>query len=836
MDIPNKYKYISHRPLVIALILALIIWLLYVFTPPVSANPGVNEQINFQGRLFTEEGATVPDGFYNIQFKIYSGGDGQDEDNPSGTLLWTEDHLNDNDEGVTIQNGFLSVALGSIETFDSSIDWNDDTLWLSINVANTDENCSDFENCNPDGEMLPMKRLTATPYSLNSAMLGGIPSSGFVQLGRGLQEVDSSTAAVHLNQIGSGDLLDLQANGESILTLSQAGDMEFGGDSDRSISVRPASSDEGSSLTVSAGDAAEGSDMDGGDLVLRGGSGDGTGDDGAVRVESILEVADLADADNDTIICHNSSYQIASCDASFADESYVTLQNAYENGNTIQTNGSNGDVVTTLADNTNFIIDHGSGSNGRFAVQNDGADVLGVTSSDVEVNGDFQATGNTVAQAAEDGANTFQLQNANGAALFSLSTTQEENVVANSGAEETGTFSSDWNAFDGNGTATIARNDSDQANIASGNASVQIETTTDENVGVRNNLASNPETETDYIVSFSARLGAGSAFSDLEIAYSPDGGTNTTNCDNNTYNTQEIVDTEWRRITCVLTTPSDSVSQPNLIIRQSSAPGSPRTFYVDNVSMIDQNAAAGQSVNSLRVGGATSQGPTLLTLDSYADAPFTGADTAFAGSMYFDTTQSSIQCYDGSAWTACGATPDSSVTLTPEYAGAILNGDESSGVGVMTADFCANDSDLSIGDLCESGESRSYYQWTSPQASMQSYSIFVSYELPPTFESFADSNTIRLTWRTDSANGDDGTVAYQVFRDASNSGVTSCDGTNSSTETNPSADTWHTTIYEGDEIQCGFSGNDRVIFKIDVSARNNANVYVEDLQFTYTHQ
>ena len=56
----------------------------------VSATSGINEHINFQGRLFNSQGATVPDGNYNIQFKIYQDGAGTSAGNPGGTLLWTE--------------------------------------------------------------------------------------------------------------------------------------------------------------------------------------------------------------------------------------------------------------------------------------------------------------------------------------------------------------------------------------------------------------------------------------------------------------------------------------------------------------------------------------------------------------------------------------------------------------------------------------------------------------------------------------------------------------------------------------------------------------------------
>src|SRR4051794_27652869 len=82
---------------------------------PATAAAGINQQINFQGRLLNSQGATVPDGFYNIQFKIYQDGDGQSVGNttgsPSGSLKWTENHLNTNSQGVTVKNGYFSTQL-----------------------------------------------------------------------------------------------------------------------------------------------------------------------------------------------------------------------------------------------------------------------------------------------------------------------------------------------------------------------------------------------------------------------------------------------------------------------------------------------------------------------------------------------------------------------------------------------------------------------------------------------------------------------------------------------------------------------------------------------------
>ena len=197
---------------------------LYVFkSMPASAAAGINQTINFQGRLLNAQGATVPDGNYNIQFKIYQDGTGQSAGNPGGTLEWTEEWLNNNSQGVLVLNGFLSVNLGSITAFGSSIDWNQDTLWLSMNIGSTNPTCTPFSNCSPDGEMVPMQRLTAAPYALNSGSLGGLTSSQFVQLAQGAQTDSSSNSSIFINKTGSNNIVQLQASIVDSLILGVCG-------------------------------------------------------------------------------------------------------------------------------------------------------------------------------------------------------------------------------------------------------------------------------------------------------------------------------------------------------------------------------------------------------------------------------------------------------------------------------------------------------------------------------------------------------------------------------------------------------------------------------------
>ena len=258
----------------------------YVNPSPANATAGINQQINFQGRLLNAAGATVPDGFYNIQFKIYQDGDGLTVGNttgsPAGTLKWTEEHLNNNSQGVTIKNGFMSVQLGSVTAFGSSIDWNQDTIWLSMNIGSTNATCTPFASCSPDGEMVPMKRMSATPYSLNSGLLNGLASSNFVQLAQGVQtDAAAGPSSIFINKTAAGNLLQLQSSGDDAFTVSNAGNLTFGAAANHTLGVATAAaSTAGKQLTVSAGGGGSGTGSVGGDLVLQGGAAGGTNANG----------------------------------------------------------------------------------------------------------------------------------------------------------------------------------------------------------------------------------------------------------------------------------------------------------------------------------------------------------------------------------------------------------------------------------------------------------------------------------------------------------------------------------------------------------------------------
>jgi hypothetical protein len=126
------------------------------------AYAATSDNLNFQARLETAAGAIAPDGYYNIQFKLYDASTG-------GTLLWTETYYDSNggtagnDNRVRVANGYVTVNLGSQTAFPGNMPW-DQQLYLTMNVGGTTQTATPTW----DGEMSPRLKLTAVPYAFNA--------------------------------------------------------------------------------------------------------------------------------------------------------------------------------------------------------------------------------------------------------------------------------------------------------------------------------------------------------------------------------------------------------------------------------------------------------------------------------------------------------------------------------------------------------------------------------------------------------------------------------------------------------------------------------------------
>jgi hypothetical protein len=148
---------------------------------PAQTAAATSNTVNFQARLEGSTGAIVPDGWYDVEFKLYSAASG------GASLEWTEDYtwnsgtscsgpLGSADCRIQVVNGYLTANLGSITAF-SGINW-DQQQWLTMNIGGTVTSGS-FPTIG-DGEMSPRLQLTAVPYAFRAGQLADPANTGSV--------------------------------------------------------------------------------------------------------------------------------------------------------------------------------------------------------------------------------------------------------------------------------------------------------------------------------------------------------------------------------------------------------------------------------------------------------------------------------------------------------------------------------------------------------------------------------------------------------------------------------------------------------------------------------
>ena len=110
-----------------------------------NVNPQVPNKISYQGLLTNSDGSVIPDGSYNLTFKIYNVESG-------GTELWTET------QNVTVSKGTFSVILG--ETNPLNLQFNEQ-YWLGVTLEGS-------------SEFTPRSKLASSPYSIRSSKTNSI--------------------------------------------------------------------------------------------------------------------------------------------------------------------------------------------------------------------------------------------------------------------------------------------------------------------------------------------------------------------------------------------------------------------------------------------------------------------------------------------------------------------------------------------------------------------------------------------------------------------------------------------------------------------------------------
>ena len=143
--------------------------------PRVEAAQTIPYKINFQGRLTNSAGNLMPDGLYNMKFRIFDA-------STAGTQLWTE--TRDTTNRVQITNGLFSVQLGDVTALSPSLFTSASPIFFEIELPTpatatcTTSACGVFT----EGAMAPRNPLGATAYAFNADTIDGIDGASLAQL------------------------------------------------------------------------------------------------------------------------------------------------------------------------------------------------------------------------------------------------------------------------------------------------------------------------------------------------------------------------------------------------------------------------------------------------------------------------------------------------------------------------------------------------------------------------------------------------------------------------------------------------------------------------------
>jgi hypothetical protein len=151
-------------------------------TPPAQAVQGIPYYLNFQGRLTDNNGNILPDGSYNVRFRIFNAPTG-------GSALWTGDRsYGASDHRMPVSNGLFSIQFGDTSQGDPALSpalfGSATQLYLEIELPSTATNACGTSNCAAwtEGPFTPRQPIAASPYAFNSDQLDGLDSGDFGQI------------------------------------------------------------------------------------------------------------------------------------------------------------------------------------------------------------------------------------------------------------------------------------------------------------------------------------------------------------------------------------------------------------------------------------------------------------------------------------------------------------------------------------------------------------------------------------------------------------------------------------------------------------------------------
>lgn len=155
------------------IILAVTVFLILAAPFQASASQTVPRKINYQGRLTNSAGVAMPDGLYNMTFRLFTTTTG-------GTASWTE--VRDTTNRVTLKSGQFAVQLGDVTALPANI-FAAPSLYLEVELPTPASVTCSTAGCGvyTEGPMTPRQALASSAYAINSDTIDGIDGSSLVR-------------------------------------------------------------------------------------------------------------------------------------------------------------------------------------------------------------------------------------------------------------------------------------------------------------------------------------------------------------------------------------------------------------------------------------------------------------------------------------------------------------------------------------------------------------------------------------------------------------------------------------------------------------------------------
>jgi hypothetical protein len=187
-----------------------------------------------------------------------------------------------------------------------------------------------------------------------------------------------------------------------------------------------------------------------------------------------------------------------------------------------------------------------------------------------------------------------------------------------------------------------------------------------------------------------------------------------------------------------------------------------------------------------------------------------------AGARYNTTDNVMEFSNDGTTWVQLGD-DTRKVTLSAEYAGAVLTADGTDNVGTMTSDNTGSGSN-----------SMNYYEWNSSAVALNDYDVRVRFTLPSDFNGWGTTGGVTFNLATESTSSTNNKVDMYIYKEGSGT----IDGT-SATNVSASAGVWKTATIAGTDLnECAAVGDVCVII-LRMSSLSDNYVRVGDIAVTY---